>query len=322
MNTSTLTSALEIESIDSVKFVPLPEWAGFFLDLGVQLGEMSVPLHRFVRIVIIPVTGNYVANFISLGNMLAKVQKPFLRSSHVESLQAVTEGSHLVRIQKRADGWKKQRVVKFLSKNPETFMFEYSQSGHQQRSIVELNNPIIESIHPVYVQDDAQTNRLTPLNLRMELLSNARIASHYSLLLNPPTPYCSIIGSPKQLNDELAGLRCRFEGIEFRLNDLVITESATLFQANTMLYSGQQRTSVEEISSDLVIFDGSSSVLNHANNFPDKHHVYVLDYRDTFLDIVVNQIKQQLYDREDVDIKFTNRSGFSAGEISAFFVRS
>lgn len=301
------------------EFQTVPEWARFYFDIGYQIGQMQLHQDMFLRLVVVTPISDYVATFIAFGKLIAQTTAPFDVLAHIASLRRCPDGTRLVRIFNHGQQWKKQRVIKKNSADAEYISFEYKDQASPQTSIFPINAPGIVDIFPVYVDDKAVNTHKLPINERIDVLTNPAFASHYSRLLNPQQAYSAIVGSIAQQKAEQS-LSCQLDTLEFKLDELFNTTGSTLLQPNTLLLSGQIRSEIEAIKSDLVIFTGGSGIVNHAYALNNKHHVYVLDYQDSSLAEVLALIQTQYFNRCDYQPEIQNTRLFKPVETTAFCV--
>lgn len=302
---------------DGDEYIHMPTWARFYFDLGYQIGHMQIQDGVYLRLVIVAPVTDYIATFISLGHLIAQTLKPVDLDEHIKRLQLLPDGAKMVRIYEQ--GWEKQRVEKSQSTNPQYFAMKYLDGRSYTTSRFVVGNELLK-IMPVYREDRGVGNNKYSIDFRKEVVCNSLFTTHYSKLINPAIPYTAIIGSIAQQKDELE-LGCEINGLQFALNELLISNEYMLLQTNLKLVSGQMRSELDYLDANLMIFTDANGIVNHSHDIYNHHHIYVLDYHDNNLESAMGQIQSQYMYRCDVPMPLQNNHQFKAAEISAYFVR-
>ena len=120
------TIATQLQVHDGSAYIPVPDWARFYFDLGYQIGRMHIANDMYLRLVIVAPVTDYVATFLSLGNLIAHASKPVNLDKHIQQLQLLPVGTKMVRIH---NSWEKQRVEKIHSADADRIAFIYRNRG-------------------------------------------------------------------------------------------------------------------------------------------------------------------------------------------------
>jgi hypothetical protein len=310
-----ITTQLHVQ-YDGSTYEPMPVWAKFYFDLGYQIGRMKIVNDMYLRVVIVAPVTDYIATFISLGNLIAQSSQSIDINMHFQKLLALPTGSKMVRIY---NNWDKQRVEKIDIDATDQIAFKYKDKGRDTVSQMLVNEYLL-NVMPVYVNDKAVNNNRYNIELRQDIVCNSLFTSHFSHIINPVTPYAMIIGSIVGQNEEL-GLSCYVNQISFSLNELLITNQSVLLQPNLLLASSQMRSDLDDINVNLVIFTDANGILNHSHEINNRHHVYILDYHDNNLDSAMGHIQNQFVYRCDETVQLQNNYQFKSAEVSAYFVK-
>lgn len=310
------TIATQLQVHDGSAYIPMPDWARFYFDLGYQIGRMHFANDMYLRLVIVAPITDYIATFLSLGNLIANASKPVDLDAHIRQLQSLPIGTKMARIY--LNKWQKQRVEKVDCNDINNVSIRCKESTG-----VYSNFPMDQhalNVMPVYVDDTGVRSSRYAIDSSQNIVCNQLFASHYSRIINPSQPYAAIVGSMAQQKEELE-LTCWISNLEFALKELLIADRSVLFQPNLLLASSQMRSELDDINANLVIFTDANGVLNHSHEVHNRHHVYILDYHDNNLDSAIGHIQNQFVYRCDETVQLQNNYQFKSAEVSAYFVK-
>ena len=317
---TTLVQILQIP-VDG-QFLPLPDWARFFVEVGTALGELPNDGKRRVIVAIATPTRAYAAALCGVGIVGVRAETPVATDAlrhfqYLRSLPPRTTVTYRDRRKKRK-GW----LLPCVTKNGQMFLVIKSQAQEgggftrpTTRPFITIDMiPASESLS-VQVADGQLRElpeRVTSRVLREQpgLMGGILAQSMLSAFLRDSRLECVIVGNESLLREEV--VRAPFAVVPpsgapvcGKLQDILrvhhITGGNESYRSE--LYSatgGEERPSAGEARPPVVIFDGSLAFLRWTATWPQAHWVAMLDRSDVRFEEAAQEIND-LYINKRMD---------------------
>lgn len=306
------------------RWLTLPRWAAFYLELGVQLGTLPLSSNNVVVALVVP-TRAYVAAFIAAGIVLVRAAHPEASNSaeqHVKQLKELAPGTPVyLRQEKRREGvfqgvatgfGKTYFKIQVDSSRNKTIDSIPEEKAHQ----IEIRT--VESVKLPKNQNGRERREIAPLVLGL-------LDGHSMRFVSESCSDCVVIGNLTALKQECEEQRLALrttgsqnsQFLKGALLDIVrprrFLPATAAHRSYILPASSSQRLSqmASSYNPHCTIFDGSYSYLKLHHAWRQSHSVIILDRTDARFDEATLQVNTAYLDREE------NQHSFSVPTVPA-----
>ena len=291
---------------DNERWLPLPAWSLFYLELGTILASASTPENsRIITALAVPAR-SYVSALVAAGFVLVRALNPDIANQndkHIAQLKQLPIGTTVsLHQEKRRYTGTFQGVMYGFGKV--FFSIQVDHGNNTKRMVPEAQASTIEILEQQSIslpkkQKGRLRKDLSPLALELLDSSGARFSSETSL-------ECIILGKLTVIERELKEQRLSLqtndshsrayqEGV---LQDILRTRRFLPVGAtyrSHVLPSSNRRTGelIASLSPKLVIFDGSVCYLKWHQTWQQAHSIIVLDRTEPNFEAACAQLNQE-----------------------------
>lgn len=282
-------------------WIAFPDWALFYIELGVALSHYEDEGKRFVAAVSVPIR-SFAASLVSSGVVLPRIPLQSAgNDSHVAKLESLSEGAPVLF---RTGNRQYRGVFKgcVCSDGKKYFLIRYNKITERAIPIESANKIEILNKEEVFIPKVQSGKELAPPSRLLEKLLAKELLYKFSV---ESKLECIILGQINTLQQELCnytiGYQVSKECVEEgKIQDLVRAKGTqyqtasmthrTFVLASSGKYSSQ---SISKLSNYVTVFDNALGFIKWRSYFRKSNWVVVLDKTDRNYELAIKELNEE-----------------------------